>query len=218
MIGNREAIHPTSDQLAAFAQGRLDDGEAAALADHLGGCESCQQAIRAVPDDSMLALLRASGSAPPPQASLPGMTTGDDIARPGDPAPPGGPIHVPGYEILSELGHGGMGMVFKARHLALKGEVALKIIRDSTLAGPAELTRFRTAAEALARLQHPNIVQVHEVGEFAGRPFFSLEFCTGGSLDKKLNGTPLLPMEAAAGRGLARAMHAAHQQNIVHCD
>ena len=65
MIGNLEAIHPTGDRLAAFALGRLDDGEAAALADHLGGCETCQQAIRAVPDDSMLALLRPSADAHP---------------------------------------------------------------------------------------------------------------------------------------------------------
>lgn len=88
MIGNHEAIHPTSDQLAAFALGRLDDSEAAPLADHLDGCETCQQAIRAVPDDSMLSLLRPSGGTPLPQSPLQGVTTCEDAAPPGCAATP----------------------------------------------------------------------------------------------------------------------------------
>jgi formylglycine-generating enzyme required for sulfatase activity len=86
-------------------------------------------------------------------------------------------------------------------------------------AGESDLARFRTEAEAVARLQHPNIVQIHEIGQHNGLPYFSLEFCSGGSLDKKLAGTPLLPREAAAlMETLARAMHAAHQKGIVHRD
>src|SRR5437899_7192942 len=93
------------------------------------------------------------------------------------------------------------------------------MILSGSHAGSAELARFQTEAEAVARLQHPNIVQVHEVGEHEGKPFFSLEFCPGGSLDKKLNGTPLPPREAARLiETLARAMHAAHQQHVVHRD
>jgi serine/threonine-protein kinase len=86
-------------------------------------------------------------------------------------------------------------------------------------AGEAEQARFRREAEAIARLQHPNIVQIHEVGEHDGRPFFPLEFCPGGSLEQKLAGTPLPPAEAAALVGvLARAVHAAHQKGVVHRD
>jgi len=126
---------------------------------------------------------------------------------------------VPGYEILGKLGEGGMGVVYKARHVKLGRLVALKMILSGGHAREAELARFRTEAEAIARLQHPNIVQVYEVGEHDGKPFFSLEFCSGGSLDSKLDGTPLPPQDAARlVETLARAMHAAHEKSVIHRD
>jgi serine/threonine protein kinase/Tfp pilus assembly protein PilF len=126
---------------------------------------------------------------------------------------------VPGYEILSELGRGGMGVVYLARQVALDRDVALKMVLAGELAGPAERVRFRTEAEAIARLQHPNVVQIFEVGEAGGRPFCSLEYCPGGSLDRKLQGTPLPPAEAARlVETLARAVQAAHDRGIIHRD
>jgi tRNA A-37 threonylcarbamoyl transferase component Bud32 len=126
---------------------------------------------------------------------------------------------VPGYEILGELGRGGMGVVYKARQVKLNRVVALKMILAGGHAGEADLARFRTEAEAIARLQHPNIVQIHEVGEHEGKPFFSLEFCPGGSLEKRLDGTPLPPQDAARlVQALAGAMHAAHNANVIHRD
>ncbi len=126
---------------------------------------------------------------------------------------------VPGYEIIRELGRGGMGVVYEARHRKLNRLVALKMILAGGHAGPDAVARFRTEAEAIARLQHPNIVQIHEVGEQDGLPYFSLEFCGGGSLEKKLNGTPLPPREAAAlVETLARAMQAAHEKHVIHRD
>src|SRR4029077_16825679 len=128
-------------------------------------------------------------------------------------------LTVPGYEILSVLGRGGMGVVYKAHHLALKRTVALKMVPASGHPGPGEVARFRVEAEAVARLQHPNIVQIHEVGERDGLPYFSLEFCAGGSLAKKLQGTPLPPRDAAAlVETLARAMQAAHDHHVIHRD
>jgi hypothetical protein len=125
----------------------------------------------------------------------------------------------PGYEILEELGRGGMGVVYKARQKGLGRLVALKMVLVGGHAGPEELARFRAEAEAIARLQHPNIVQIYEVGEQDGLPFFSLEFCPGGSLEKELAGTPLQPREAAAlAERLARAVATAHEQRIVHRD
>ena len=126
---------------------------------------------------------------------------------------------IPGHEILSELGRGGMGVVYLARHIQLRRLVALKTILAGKQASDAQLARFCAEAEAVARLQHPNIVQIHEIGEHKGIPFFSLEFCPGGSLDKKVNGHPLPPREAAwLVENLANAVHAAHEHNIVHRD
>jgi WD40 repeat protein/tetratricopeptide (TPR) repeat protein len=126
---------------------------------------------------------------------------------------------VPGYEVLSELGRGGMGVVYKARHLALKRVVALKVIRAGSHAGPEEVARFKVEAESAARLQHPHIVQIHEVGEVEGQPFCALEFVGGGSLAAKLAGTPQPPRQAAQWLlTLAQAMQAAHQAGVVHRD
>lgn len=130
-----------------------------------------------------------------------------------------GPSSPPGYEILEELGRGGMGVVYKARELALKRLVALKMILGGESADADQLVRFQREAEAAAKLQHPNIVQIHHIGEHEGRPFFSLEFVEGGSLARKLQGTPLLPQEAAIlVEILARAMQVAHRSGIVHRD
>jgi WD40 repeat protein/tRNA A-37 threonylcarbamoyl transferase component Bud32 len=126
---------------------------------------------------------------------------------------------VPGYEILGELGRGGMGVVYKARHQALNRLVALKMVLSGVCASPEGLARFQSEARAIARLQHPHIVQIHEIGEHNGLPFFALEFCPGGSLDKKIKGSPLLPQDGAQlVATLARAMHAAHERQVIHRD
>ena len=112
-----------------------------------------------------------------------------------------------------------MGVVYQARQLGFNRLVALKMILAGSYAGDDERERFRIEAEAVARLQHPNIVQVHEVGEHEGKPFFSMEFCPGGGLDRKLNGTPLPPKEAAVlVETLARAVQAAHDKGVIHRD
>jgi tetratricopeptide (TPR) repeat protein/tRNA A-37 threonylcarbamoyl transferase component Bud32 len=126
---------------------------------------------------------------------------------------------VASYHILDELGRGGMGVVYKARQTKLGRMVALKMVLSGAHADSLRLQRFRTEAEAIARLQHPNIVQIHEVGEERGLPFFSLEYCAGGSLAKRLRGTPMPPDAAAALiETLARAMHVAHEKGIIHRD
>ena len=152
---------------------------------------------------------------PPPLASSDTAT----LAPTASTVPAEASVVVPGYEIVRELGRGGMGVVYQARHIKLDRPVALKMILAGSHAGAADLARFQTEAEAIARLRHPNIVQVYEVGEHERKPFFSLEFCGGGSLEKKLGGTPLPSKEAASLVGtLARAMQAAHEQKVIHRD
>jgi tetratricopeptide (TPR) repeat protein len=126
---------------------------------------------------------------------------------------------VAGYEILRELGRGGMGVVYLARQAALKRLVVLKMLRDGNFAGPEQLARFRIEAELLARLQHPNIVQIHEVGTHDGRPYLVLEYVEGGSLAERLAGTPQAAHPAAGLAALlAAAVDAAHQRGVVHRD
>src|SRR5262245_42379048 len=128
-------------------------------------------------------------------------------------------IHVPGYEIIRELGRGGMGVVYLARQVKLNRLVALKMVLSGAHAGERERVRFLAEASAVAKLRHANIVQIHEIGEVDGRPFFSLEYVDGGSLADKLSGTPLPARDAAALMiPIARATQAAHDAGIVHRD
>jgi hypothetical protein len=151
-------------------------------------------------------------------SSVPGQETGPELPSTGSAERPELPS-IPGYEILGELGRGGMGVVYKARHTRLKRSVALKMILGGALVGPEHLARFRTEAEAVARLQHPHIVQIYEIGEHNGLPFLALEFVDGGSLSARLAGNPQQPAEAArVVETLAGAMHAAHQAGVVHRD
>jgi eukaryotic-like serine/threonine-protein kinase len=135
------------------------------------------------------------------------------------PAPPSGTPTIPGYDIVGELGRGGMGIVYKAWHVKSKQFVALKMITPGSETNESLLRRFKTEADAVARLSHPNIVKVYEVGESQGWPYFSIEFCGGGSLAKKLSGIPMLPAAAAELiQKLAHAIAAAHAKQIVHRD
>ncbi len=126
---------------------------------------------------------------------------------------------MPGYQILGVLGRGGMGVVYKARQVGLGRYVALKMILGGAHASPEDMVRFLAEGEAVARLQHTNIVQIHQIGKHGDVPFFSLEYVDGGTLAERLNGVPQSP-RATAGliESLARAMQLAHQCGIVHRD
>jgi eukaryotic-like serine/threonine-protein kinase len=141
--------------------------------------------------------------------------------RPADPSAE----HPAGYEILGEIGRGGMAVVYKARQLDLNRVVAVKVLRSGGLLRDEDAARVRREAEAVARLQHPHVVQIHEVGEWDGEPFLALEYVPGGTLADALTagqrqGTVGVPATAAAGlvETLARAVHYAHEQGIVHRD
>jgi tRNA A-37 threonylcarbamoyl transferase component Bud32/tetratricopeptide (TPR) repeat protein len=135
--------------------------------------------------------------------------------------PPGtvAPRLIDGYDILDELGRGGMGIVYKARERRLNRLVAIKTISESAFASPAQRRRFLAEAEVIARLRHPHIIPIHATGEQEGRPFFSLELADGGSLAQRLAEGPMAARQAAELiEVLARAVQAAHQAGIIHRD
>jgi WD40 repeat protein len=198
---------PTPDELAAFQVGDLPETLLEEVAEHLDECPHCEAAARAIDalTDPVMAAVRQSAAAP---------TTHPESA----------PQRVGGYEILGEVGRGGMGAVYRARDLRLGRVVALKMLLGGAFADVESRRRFRAEAESIARLQHANIVQVYEVGEHdAGggdtRPYFTLEFVDGGSLAARLAGGPLPVRQAAAWlEPLARAVHYAHENGVVHRD
>ena len=126
---------------------------------------------------------------------------------------------ISGYEIRERLGQGGMGVVYMARQVGLNRLVAVKMIRGGSHARPEHLGRFRIEAEAVARLRHPNIIQIHEIGEAGGLPFVSLELLEGGELGGRLAGTPQPGRPAAELLiTLSKAIQVAHEAGIVHRD
>ncbi|MHC5544204.1 serine/threonine-protein kinase, partial [Singulisphaera rosea] len=137
----------------------------------------------------------------------------------------GRPTQIDGYAILGELGRGGMGVVYKAWHDKLHRVVALKMLLGGEFARDDYRLRFRAEAEAFARLQHPNIIQIFDIGEWSAPgagspvPYFTLEYVDGGNLGTQMAGNPQPPGWSASWLStLARAVHHAHCQGIVHRD
>src|SRR5262249_41382056 len=157
---------------------------------------------------------RALPASPAPAPDPTGLRTG--------PAPQGeaaGLPGAPGYEVLGELGRGGMGVVYKARQVSLNRVVALKMILAGPHADAEARRRFRAEAEAVARLQHPNIIQVYEHGHSAGPAYLALEDVEGGTPARPAPGVPHPPGYAArVVETLAAAVHYAHGRGLVHRD
>jgi len=198
-------MHPTSEQIEAFDRGEIDEADASAIEDHLATCVACQaRAAQGSNEDHLIRLIRTVG-----------QQVGAATA-----SPPGLPRPAPsGYELLEPIGRGGMGIVFKARQRALGRLVAFKQIRAGIDADPKELARFRTEAEAAARLAHPNIVQVFDVGQQDGIPYIAMELVEGGNLGDRLAQGAIRAVEAAAlVETLAQAVQHAHEHGIIHRD
>jgi serine/threonine-protein kinase len=155
---------------------------------------------------------------PTPSAAVT-LTDLPDATRRSSPGTAARLPRIPGYEILGELGSGGMGKVYQARQTQLNRVTALKVVLAGLHASPEERERFRIEAEAAARVQHPHVVQIYEVGEHDGHHYLALEFVDGGSLAQKTNGAPLPSRQAAELLAqLADGVNEAHQRGVVHRD
>src|SRR5262245_37919960 len=171
-----------------------------------GSCPVCGgEALPTVPS--------AEGPTGSPAAMVPG-----DLPNIGPDGPASFP-GIPGYVIEQELGNGGMGVVYRAAQVSLGRPVALKVIRSGEFAQPQEQKRFVREAELVAKLRHPNIVQVYDVGLTQGRPYYTMELIAGTTLAGRLDAGPLAAREAARLLSVvARAVDHAHSNGIVHRD
>jgi WD40 repeat protein/tRNA A-37 threonylcarbamoyl transferase component Bud32 len=215
---------PDRDLLERLLNNRLADTELDELDPHVRGCASCQQTLEELTDDTLWRseLRREIGSlfndAEPSPAIDPLGLTAIATDRANGHQEQRAPA-VPGYEITGELGRGGMGVVYKARHIRLNRECALKMILAGAHASPEHVARFVTEAEAIARLAHRSIVQIRHIGEADGLPFLELEYVSQGSLDQQLDGAPWPPLRAARlAEQVALGIAEAHRQGVVHRD
>jgi len=221
---------PSHESLASFLTGKLPEEEEDEINRHLEACPACEQRAQELErhTDPLIEALRQPAAAlhREPEATgeglektEPGLVAADSsyLSSPQ-------PFRLEGYQILRELGRGGMGVVYEAYQRRLQRTVAIKMILAGTLAGPEERVRFKMEGELLARLSHPNFVQVYEVGTVevsasTVQPYLVLEHVDGGSLKGRLAKSPLSAREAAGQvLTLARAVEAAHAQGIVHRD
>jgi WD40 repeat protein/serine/threonine protein kinase len=235
------------ERLERFLGGDLGPAASEEIAAHVEGCTACQRILDQLsgeapgllhpdrpgesddpePAPEFLERLRRTllGTAPPPdirrlRSSHPlGQSgAGSSVHRGRDAGAPS-PAAVSGYEVIGELSRGGMGVVYRARQIGLNRIVALKMILAGARAGAEDRARFRAEAEAVARLHHPNVVQIHDIGECDGCPYFSMELVDRPTLAAACHGRPQPARSAAAMvETLARAIDCAHRQGIVHRD
>jgi serine/threonine-protein kinase len=210
---------PNPETLAAFARGELPAQELAAIAEHVGTCEACCQALQLVPNDSLAGLARAAAVAPPtvhsagPPASIaPGQMAAGRV--------PAGFADHPRYRIISELGAGGMGAVYKAEDLLMGRVIAIKVVAPHLTAKAGAVARFRKEIKAAAQLQDHHIVTAHDAGEAGGSHFLVMEFVEGVSLDRLVAKKGPLPVSMACmfTRQAALGLQHAAAKGMVHRD
>jgi serine/threonine protein kinase len=227
--------HPGDEALRALSLGQLTEAELAHVSAHLADCPACCRRIDQLDTDDRLLARVQQGDASRENALVNPTQRRSAVRalrlaheakstmqkRDPEAVPMVLPIpkQVGDYDILGEVGRGGMGVVYKAWHRGLHRLVALKMVLAGKFASASQQLRFQREAELAARVQHPNIVQVYEIGSYEGRPFLALEWVEGGSLANLLDGKPWPPGEAAGLlETLARAIDVAHHEGVVHRD
>ena len=215
---------PVHADLVRWLDQELDPAERSEISSHVNSCDRCQRELEELTRRQAYRLGGGSLDGLHPAALSTDCTQTVDPSSPAtEPEQVSEPLArrsgIPGYDVLEVLGEGGMGVVYKVRQKGLNRLVALKMIRGSEQPRPDRLARIRIEAEAVARLRHPNIVHIYEIGEADGLPFLSFELLEGGSLDDRLAGDPQPAKKAAELLAtLARAIQVAHDAGIIHRD
>jgi WD40 repeat protein/tRNA A-37 threonylcarbamoyl transferase component Bud32 len=218
---------PSHEELTRLLADKVNEAAEKALDAHVRECGSCLKTLEKMTASVDYGRLEAAHEkSGPSEAFLSRLIalSGSGVVDPLIPLPavrqaPSALPKIEGFEILGKLGQGGMGVVYKARQLDLQRIVALKMVLAGVHADARDLARLRAEAEAVAQLQHPNIVEIHAIGQADGLPYFCLEYLEGGTLSKYVSGDPNPPRRAAEQvETLARAVHYAHVRGIVHRD
>jgi Protein kinase domain len=209
------ATHPTSDELAAFDAGTLPADSVEAIERHVANCEVCCRVLEALPEDPLAARIREFAT---PVTVLGGDTERRDATSPM--AVPSELVGHPRFEILGLIGTGGMGAVYRAKQKQLDRTVAVKILHRRLTESTGFADRFRHEMQALARLNHPNIVQAYDADQAGDSHFLVMEFVAGESLQSLvLRRGPLPGAEACElARQVAIGLQQAHEQQLVHRD
>jgi serine/threonine protein kinase len=218
--------HPSKAQLAAFGLGRMDATNAAELERHILSCADCCAILRGVNDDTLVGILRSADT--PHGLSSASRGTGTDLAgtateTPVQVAPPGIPpelVDHPRYRVVSQLGVGGMGVVYRAEHRLMERVVALKVIGRELLRNPDAVKRFQQEVKAAAKLSHPNIVAAHDADQAGDLHFLVMEHVDGTSLARIVEKRGPLPVLHACHyiRQAALGLQHAHEHGMVHRD
>ncbi|WP_161602524.1 serine/threonine-protein kinase [Tautonia marina] len=210
---------PDPSRWERFLADQVDDRECNDLEAHLDACETCRDRLALLAEWPSVAEVTAKPDQDPSQSWLDRLERIDGWEASDADREPATLPTLPGFDELEELGRGGMGIVYRARQVGLDRSVAIKVLSSAGRLAPKARSRAFREARALARLNHPNIVKVHDISEFDGLPSIVMEWVEGGDLSHRLEHGPLPPREAAElARTLALALAAAHEQGIIHRD
>lgn len=209
---------PEPETLIAFARGELAPEKLVAVAGHVGGCEACCRALKLIPEDTFANLARVAAAEPftvqsvgPPQTLLP--------ADPNETIPAGFVDHSR-YRIISKLGAGGMGTVYKAEDLLMGRVIAIKVVSTHLTSRPGAVARFQTEIRAAAQLKDHHFVTAHDTGEAGGAHYLVMEFVEGVSLDRLVakKGPLSLVLASTFTRQVALGLQHAAEKGMVHRD
>jgi WD40 repeat protein/tRNA A-37 threonylcarbamoyl transferase component Bud32 len=210
-MSDPKLAHPSADELARFVSGLLDQAQSTTIETHLSDCGTCRTVLEGLPDDSLVAALRAPAAVAPDEATL--------VPAAGPPLPAELLDH-PRYRPLGLLGTGGMGAVYKAEHRLMERLVALKVINPELIDKPAAVERFGREVKAAARLSHPNIVTAYDAERVGNMHFLVMEFVEGTCLADLVREQGRLPIALACDcvRQAALGLQHAHERGMVHRD